>query len=461
MKSRFFKFLSWFLFSALFLFEIQASQAAEVKLPAYEKYSLENGLVVYLVPMKKLPLVNFRLVVPAGSVYDPKTKEGLAGLTATLLKKGTKNKTATQISEEIEFVGGSLSTGTIQDLAYITAEFLSKDTDLGLNMISDILFNPIFPQEEIERERSQVLAGLEQEKDEPTVVANKHFYEFLFGDHPYAHAVEGNSSSVQSLSRKDILDFYQKYYKAKGSVLVVVGDFDSSILKEKINKLFSAWEAGPGYKMKLPRPAKISGWKTMLVEKPDVTQTQIRIGNIGVARDNPDIFAINVTNIILGGGFASRLVDEIRVNRGLTYGVSSRFVPFKDSGIYLISTFTKNKTTRETIDVALAEVKKFREKGVSAEELKGAQNYIKGLFPLRLETPEAIATQITDIEFYGLDPNYVENYYKKIDAVTLDEVKKTAQKYFEYDNLAFLVVTNPKEVKSQLAGMGKLEVTKP
>jgi len=435
--------------------------AAEIKLPPYQKFTLGNDLTLLVMENKKLPLVNFRLVVKAGSVYDPVGKDGLANLTATLIRKGTKTKSFEQISEEIEFVGGTLFSGAALDYAFIAGEFLSKDIDLALNLLSDILLNPVFSQEEFEREKELTLAGLQEEKDDPSTIASEAFYRFLFEKNPYAHPVDGTEPSVKNITREDVVNFYKKYFVPQYSILTLVGDFSSQTVKQKVETALAGWQKSNTNLAKIPAPAKFKGRKLLIVEKPDVTQTQIRIGNISVPRNNPDYFPLVVANAILGGGFSSRLVNEIRVNQGLTYGVSSRFSMFKETGAYVISTFTKNITTRKTIDVALAEVKKFREKGVSQDELQGAKNYLKGLFPLRLETPEALASQITDIEFYNLDSKFVDTYIQKIEAVSLDDIKRVANKYFDYQDVVFVVVTNPKETRKDLEGLGKIEMTKP
>ncbi len=435
--------------------------ASEIKLPPYQKSSLGNDLTLLVMENKKLPLVNFRLVIKAGSVYDPVGKEGLANLTATLIRKGTKAKSFEQISEEIEFVGGSLNSGASPDYAFISGEFLSKDVDLALHLLSDILLNSVFSQEEFEREKELTLAGLQEEKDDPSTIATKAFYQFLFEKNPYSHPVDGTETSLKNITREDVVNFYKKYFVPQYSILTLVGDFSSQTVKQKVENALAGWQKSNSNVVKISPPAKFKGRKLLIVEKPDVTQTQIRIGNISVPRNNPDYFPVVVANTILGGGFSSRLVNEIRVNQGLTYGVSSRFNMFKETGAYVISTFTKNKTTRKTIDVALAEVKKFREKGVSSDELAGAKNYLKGLFPSRLQTPEALASQISDIEFYNLDSKYVDTYMQKIDAVTLDDIKRVANKYFDYQDVVFVVVTNPKETKKDLEGLGKIEMTKP
>jgi len=435
--------------------------ASEIKLPPYQKFSLGTGLTLLVMENKKLPLVNFRLILKAGSVYDPPGKEGLASLTAALIRKGTKTKSFEQISEQIEFVGGSLNSGASADYAFISGEFLSKDIDLALNLLSDILLNPAFSQQEFEREKGLTLAGLQQEKDDPSTIATKAFYQFLFENNPYSHPVDGTEASVKKITRADVLAFYKNYFSPQNSILTLVGDFSTPTVKQKIEKTLAGWQKSNTNLAKLPAPTKFKGRKLLIVEKPDVTQTQIRIGNVSVPRNNPDYFPLIVANTILGGGFTSRLMNELRVNQGLTYGVSSRFNMFKETGAYLISTFTKNQTTRKIIDLALAEVKKFREKGVTQKELQGAKNYLKGLFPLRLETPEALASQISDIEFYNLDPKFVDTYIQKIGAVTLDDIKRVTNKYFDYEDVVLVVVTNPKETQKDLEGLGKIEMTKP
>ena len=214
---------------------------------------------------------------------------------------------------------------------------------------------------------------------------------------------------------------------------------------EKVKQVFSGWQKGTPRTAPPSIPTQLKGRKVVVVSKPDVTQTQIRIGNVGIDVKNPDWFAVQVANSILGNGFTSRLVEEIRVKRSLSYGARSAFPAYERGGMYLISTFTKNPTTRETIDVALEEVRKYREKGATKEELLKAQNYLAGDFARDLQAPENLASNLSEMIFYGFPNDHLETYVQRLKSVTLDDIKRVVQRYFLLDDIIIMVVTNPKE----------------
>ena len=432
--------------------------AQKIEVPPYKKETLENGLTVLLMEYHKLPLIEVRLTVKGGASYDPKGSEGLASLTAGLLRKGTATKSATQISDAIDFIGGSLNASAGADYFTITSEVLKKDLEKGFELFADVVLHPAFAQDELERERSQRIATIAQSKENPSSIASICFNKTVYGAHPYGNSTIGTSESLKKITRADVQTFYKELFLPNASILTIVGDFDTGPMLDRIKNAFGNWERGTPRSMAFEKPAMHKGRKMVIVNKSDVTQTQIRIGNIGVNRKNPDFFAITVANSILGNGFTSRLTEEIRVKRSLTYGVSSQFPANLETGMYLISTFTKNQTTREVIDIALAEVKKFRDEGATAEELSKAQNYLAGGFARSLQAPEALAAQISDMEFFNQASDYLTTYIQKLKAVTLDDVKRVAQKYFLYDDLVMLVVTPAKDVQPKLESLGKVEV---
>jgi len=431
--------------------------AQKIKIPPYKKEVLDNGLTVLLMEYHKLPLIELRMTTKGGTSYDPEGYDGLASLTAGLLRKGTTTRTATQISEEIDFIGGTLSASAGPDYFAVASEMLKKDFDKGFALFSDIILHPAFAQEEIERERSQMLAAIERYKENPGMVTSIYFNKVVYGSHPYGRQSFGTVASLKKITRDDIEKFYKETFLANTSILAVVGDFDAKEMLAKVKSIFSGWVKKTPKAVKIEKPVAFKGRKVFILNKSDATQTQVRIGNIGVERKNPDYFAITVANTILGGGFTSRLTEEIRVRRSLTYGVSSSFSSNLEGGTYLISTFTKNPTTREIIDVALNEIKKFRDGGATQQELLKAQNYIAGGFSRSLQAPEALAAQISDVEFYQFPGDYLETYIQKVKAVTLDDVKRVANKYFPYDDIIAVVLTPAKETRASLESLGKVE----
>jgi zinc protease len=436
--------------------------AAPLQLPAHSRTTLKNGLVVYVMPTRRLPLVDFRLLVRAGSVNDPAGKEGLAGLTTDLLTQGAGARSAQQIAEEIAFVGGSLEADAGVEQVVATCEVLKKDFGVGLELLHDVAVNPTFEPAEFARKKDEALGNIASQKDDPGTVANQALGPFLLGDSPLSHPTIGWEKSVEALTREDVTGFHARYFRPDNAVLAVVGDVEPQAVLAAIEKAFADWKTGgekPGDAYTAVPEAR--GRSVLIVNKPEVTQTQIRLACMGVPRNHPDYFPITVANTILGAGFTSRLVNEIRVVQGLTYSISSRFGMFRNAGTFRVSTFTKNETIRQTIDETLKVVKTLLDAGPTDEELAKAKRYLTGQFPLGLQAPDALAAQLLDIEFYGLDPRYVETFDERVNAVTMADCRRALKSYFCVDDLRILVVSNPEVAKKALEGLGPVEVQEP
>ncbi len=432
--------------------------AQKIQLPATARHTLENGLTVILMEYRKVPVVDFRLIVRGGSVLDPPELEGVASIATSLMREGTETRSSTDIANAIDFIGGSLSVAAGADYCAANSEVLKKDVTTGLDLFTDVILHPSFPEEEIERERKQRLANLEALKEDPSSVASITFSKNVYGSHPYGRQSVGTRSSLDDVTRKDLVDFYRKIFVPNNAVLVVVGDFVSSEMLAKITAAFGGWKKGEKPEIAVTPPVRLQGRKVVLVNKSDATQTQMVFGNIGIDIKNPDYFAIQVANTIFGGGFTSRLVDELRVKRSLTYGAYSGFSSSLWGGSYSIATFTKNTTIDETINVVLDELKKFRAKGATAEELKKGQNYIAGTFSRSLQSPEALAARLTDIELYGFPKDHLETYIQRLKAVTLDDVQRVAQKYFLLDDILIVLVTPSEETSPKVQKYGPVTV---
>jgi zinc protease len=434
--------------------------AQEIKLPSIQKTTLDNGLKVIVIEQHELPIVAFRLVLKSGSTYDPAGKAGLADLTAGLLRKGTKTRNATQIAEEIDFVGGSLGAGADRDATFASCRVLSKYFDTGLGLLADIILNPTFQEDEIERLRKQTLAAIKQQKDDPGNVAEEKFREFVFGDYPYGQPQEGTEESIITLTRDDIVNFHRKYYVPNNAVLAVVGDVKYADVIKKVKAKFSQWSGTPIAPPSIVEPPSITGHQILLVDKPDLTQTYIKVGHFGIDRKSPDYFPVRVMNYILGGGgFASRLMDEVRAKRGLTYGVYSNFDSYKLKGAFEITTFTQNDSTAPAVLAIIDEIKKMRAQEVTDKELSETKSFYSGYFPLQFETPEQIATQILNVEIYDLGEDYIPNFVKNINAVTKEDILRVAQKYLDPDNIKLVVVSKADAVKPALESIGTVEET--
>jgi zinc protease len=437
----------------------RASGAAPVQLPPVTRVKLKNGLVVLIMPMHRLPLVDLRLVSRAGSIHDPAGREGCAGLTADLLTQGAGSRDAKALAEDIAFVGGSLDASAGAEQMVVTCEVLRKDLATGLELFHDVIALPTFPAEEFARKKEEALGGIASDRDDPSSVADRSMLPFMMGAHPLGHPVSGWEKSVQAITRDDVVAFHHRYLTPENSLLAVVGDVDPQAIAADLEKRFADWQSGGGSVVAATDPIpQFSGRHVRIVRKPEVTQAQIRLSAIGVARNHPDYFPITVANLVLGGGFTSRLVNSIRVEQGLTYSIGSGFRMYRDGGTFVISTFTRNETLRRTIDEVLKSVGALIEQGPSEEELAKAKRYITGQYPLGLQAPDALARQLLDIEFFGLDPRYIETFDEKVNAVSMTDARRALKSYFNIKDLKILVVANPDSASKALAGLGTLDV---
>ena len=423
------------------------AQEGTLKLPPFKKVKLQNGLTVLLMEQKEVPLVSFSLIVKSGAVADPAGKEGLAALTAGLLRKGTKTRTADQLSGELDFIGGTLFMNAIPDYTMGGAEFVKKDIAKGLDLFADVLLNPTFPQDEVTKLQRQRIDEVKADKDQAGGVIGLYYNSFLFGKHPYGRPADGDERSLAAITRADVERFYQTFYTPSNSILVAVGDFDTAEMERMLTAKFGAWPAKAAPAATLAEPAPAQGRRLLLIDKPDSTQTYYQIGNVGVPRTHPDRVLIGIINTLFGGRFTSMLNTELRIKTGLTYGARSSFDQRKVRGPFAISTYTKNETTERAIDMTLDILKRLHEKGITEEELKSAKSYIKGQYPPRIETSDQLASLIAQLEFYGLDESEVNAYYAKIDAMTLADARRIIKEHFPLDNLVFVVIGKASEIE--------------
>jgi zinc protease len=436
----------------------RTAAAAPVQLPPYTRTHLKNGLTVYVMPSHRLPLVELRLMARTGAVDDPAGKEGLASLMADLLTQGAGRRDARAIAGDIAFVGGSLEAAAGDEETSVACEVLTKDLATGLELFHDVIVLPAFPAEEFARKQEEALGGIAAERDDPAAIADDAIRAFTLGGHPLAHPVIGREASVESLTRDDVAAFHRAHVTPDNAALAVVGDVDAPAVLAQLERVFADWKPAGG-----PHPASygpIAPRKraVRIVDKHGVTQTQIRLLGLGVPRDHPDYFPIAVANTILGGGFTSRLVDHIRVDLGLTYGISSRFAMYRQAGTFGIRTFTKNESVRRAIDETLKVVDSLVTNGPGEEELAKAKRYLTGQFPLGLQAPDDLAEQLLDIDFFGLDPHFVETFSERVDGVTMADCRRALKSYFGTSDLRIVVVSDPGVMRPALEGLGPIDV---
>ncbi|HMD39812.1 MAG TPA: pitrilysin family protein [Candidatus Acidoferrum sp.] len=414
--------------------------AQSLHMPPHQKFVLKNGLTVLLMEKRGVPLIDMFAMVKTGSAADPAGQEGLASVTAALLRKGTKTRTAQQFAAELDYIGGAFDADAGAEFTGISAEFLTKDLARALDLFSDALLHPAFPQSETDKVLAQSLDGIKAAKDEPRSVLGFYYQGYLYGTHPYGRPSDGDELSLQRIQREAIAKFYEANYAPGNAVVGIAGEFDAAELRKKLEETFGAWPARAVTSTVIPAAAPVKGKRLLLIDKPDATQTYFAIGNIGTAVSDPDRVAIRVVNTIFGGRFTSELNEALRVESGYTYGVSSRFDSRKVPGPFGMFSFTKNETTTPAIDLALQVLQKLHKDGVNPEQLASAKSYIKGQFPPSIETSAQLARRIVTDEFYGLNDDEVNQLEARVDAVTPEMARQVIAKHFPLDNLVFVLI---------------------
>jgi len=431
----------------ILLFTVHCSLFTSAYALDANKKMLPNGLTVLHAEKHNLPIVMITLIVKAGPLDELKEKAGLANLTAELLDEGTKNRKSAEISEEIEFIGAGLGASAGSDYTTVTLSVLKKDIEKGFEIFSDIILNPVFPQEELERKRELIKGSLKQREEDPSFLAERSFKKEAFGEHPYGRLVEGSAETLSEITREDLLRFHSKYFIPNNAILSVVGDLTPAELNSLIKKYLDSWKMAELPERKIHPMSEEKTKKVVKIDR-DVTQASIIIGHLGISRNNPDYYAVSVMNYILGsGGFASRLMQKIRDEMGLAYDVSSFFAPNKEKGLFQIEVQTKNESANTAIEEILKQIEKIRKEKVSGEELSGAKAYLTGSFPRRLDTSRKIADFLATAEFYNLGLDYAEKYPSYIEAVTKEDVLRAAGKYLDAENFALIVVANQKKAE--------------
>jgi zinc protease len=431
---------------ALALFFVWFHEKELYAMPVIQRTVLPNGLVILHAEDHSLPFVTMRLLVAAGSRRDPSGQEGLASLTADSLLFGTSGHSADAINQEIDFMGASLGASSGRDYSTVSLRTLSKDLDSAAGIFMEVLTSPTFPDEEIKREVEKTLAAIRVEEDQPGSVAEKAFRKALFGTSPYGHPVIGTKESLPGITREAILRFYRTYYHPNNYILVVVGDISPEKLKSQVISRFEKMEAAQ-LPVETLKSVFAEGPETIKINR-ELTQANIIIGSAGISRENPDFYAVSLMNYILGGGgFASRLLEEIRNRRGLAYSVDSFFDAGKYPGSFQIVLQTKNASAAEAISLALQQIELIQKEPVSDRELEGAKKYLTGSFPLRLDTQSKLSDFLLQVEYYGLGLDYPEKYPSLIKSVTKDDVLRVAKKYLHPKSSIQVVVADLKETK--------------
>jgi zinc protease len=432
-------------------------QARDVEFPPYQMRTLANGLRVVVVSHHEQPAVSLRMIVGAGSAQDPAAKAGLATLMASLLDQGAGNRSAEQIADTIDYVGGALGTGAGTDLSFVNVLVLKDSFDLALELLSDVVRAPTFAAAEVERQRQQVLSALQVSSQDPEYLAGVVIDRLLYGFHPYGVPSGGTAESVGALTREDIVKFHAQWFVPNNAILAIVGDLSPEEAFAGAEKTFGGWERQPLPVLSFPEPPEPTR-RVVLIDRPGAVQTEIRVGNLAIERKHRDYDAFDLAVRVLGGEGANRLQRVLRSERSLTYGASADLQSLKQAGGIVADTDTRSDATGEALRVVVDEFWRLQRDPVNEMELEDAKAYVTGNFPLTIETPDAIAMQVLNVLFYDLDVKTLRTFRQRVNAISVDDIQRVARAFLKPTRLSIVLVGDAKTVLPQLRGAGFPEV---
>ncbi|MBK9171337.1 MAG: insulinase family protein [Bryobacterales bacterium] len=432
-----------------------APMALAVTLPPFEKETLPNGVTVCLMPRRDTPLIAVQVTLRGGSEADPAGQAGLSALTAELLRRGSGSRTADEFAEALDYLGAAYSAGTQPQAIVLRLEFLSKDAEAALGLLADAVARPAFAEEEVRKAVEQAADEVRSLKDQPGQAAQLYFRSLFYGpEHPYGRPPRGDEISLAKVSRADVVAHHKKLYTGRNLIVTAAGDFDSGAFRTLLRKTFGGLPAGEAYRWREAPPIPAAKEPTLwLIDKPDATQTYFLIGQPGLARTSPDRVPAQLVNALFGGRFTSLLNDALRVDSGLTYGARSVLDLNRLPGAISMYTFTRTDATKQAVDLALDVLGKLRKNGVNEEQLASTKAYIKGSYPTeRLETADQLAGLLAEMELYGLGRDEVDDFFARVDAVTVEDANRIVRKYYSSDALQFLLLGNASAIRESVAG---------
>ena len=434
---------SWTGWAMTVVFALAASPA--VALPSIQTWTTPAGARVYFVENHDLPIVDVSVDFPAGSSFDRRDKSGAAALTQYMLRFGAEGLNEDQISNRIADVGAQLSGRFDLDRAGMGVRTLAsaREREAAMEVLAQVLQSPSFPREAVEREKIRVVAGLKEADTKPETIAAKAFYATVYGEHPYAMPSSGTPETVSGITREDLLQFYRAHYNAHRAVVAIMGDVTREEADAIARRLTDSLPKAPADGAPLPDVTPLTKASENRITHP-ATQSHILMGAPGMRRDDPDYFALFVGNYVLGGGgFVSRFTEEVRSKRGLAYSVYSTFNPLRFEGPFQIGLQTKKEQSGEALGVVRVTLKEFIANGPTEQELRAAKQNIVGSFPLRVDSNKKIHEYLALIGYYNLPLDYLNEFPKNVQRVTVEDVKRAFGKRVNPDALVTVVVGAP------------------
>ncbi len=434
-----------------------ASPLGRIAFPPSAKQTILGGATkIRVVENRKTPIVTLNLVFRAGAALDG-ALPGLADFTTNLLTKGTARRSATEIAEEADFVGSSLNAFSGVDASFIGFGTLTKNLPVMLDLMSDVLLHPSFPDEEVERWRELQTADLLQAKSDANYLASTRTAREVYGVHPYGAAV--TEESLRGITAAHCREYYNKYIVPGNAFIIAAGDVDAAGITAQLEQALAAWERRGSAISPLQETAKTSVRKVCIVERRGAVQSSIRIAQPGIARNNKDYIALDALNTLFGGYFSSRLNANLREGHGYTYGARSRFDSRRAGGMFAISCDVRTEVTAQAIEEIFKELHRIIAEPVGDEELAMMKNFVTGRYPLTIETPQQIASMLHNIELHGLPEDYFATYAARVEALHAEDLLAAAQTYLHPDSMTIVAAGDAKELTGALKHFGAVSVT--
>jgi zinc protease len=435
---------------------VLGQDAPGVRVPPHERVVLDNGLTLIIMPRRDVPLIAFSVVLRGGGLGDPNGKPGVASLVAGLLEKGADERNAYQFADAVEGVGGSFSASAGSEAISAHGQFLARDRDLMLELLADALLRPRFEPAEFEKLRARQIELIKAAKDsDPSELIGIYGRAALFGAHPYGRPTIGSESSLAAIVHGDILEYARGHFGADRSALVLTGDIDATWARRAVERAFGSWTKARQPLPRVPVPERRSDRRVLLVDSPGSVQSYFWLGNVGVEKRFPQRAALDLVNTLYGGRFTSVLNTELRIKSGLSYGARSGFSRGSVPGEFAIRSFTQTENTAKALDLTLSTLGQLHQKGVGADMLDSARAYVLGQYPLSLETAAHWAAAMSELELYGLGPDYIEQYGPALRSVSREDASAVIARAFPTpDRLAIVLVGDAEKIRRDVARYG-------
>jgi zinc protease len=418
--------------------------------------TLANGMQVVLAEARTFPKISAQLFFRSGNASVAHTTPGLAEMTASVARTGTATRPLRRIEEDLRRMGADLAAVAGADSSAIGISGVAEFSEGLLELLADLARNASFPEEEFERERRQRIEGLRIQRTTPDFLATERLRRVLFGKHPYA-IVAPKEDQVAAYRRNQLEEFYRQNYAPANALLILVGDFSSEPMLGQVEKIFGGWKAPAPASKKSPVPPRHSGRQVYLVHLPGSVQTQVLVGNLAITRSDPDWYRLVLANSIYGGAFHSRLVMNIREQKGYTYSPRSGINALREFGYFTVHAAVRNEVTAATLTEIFYEMDRMRSLPVTGEELESARSYLSGVFSLGVATQEGALSQLSTVYLDRLPEDYLETYRARIHALTADDVLAAARRHFDSANEQIVLVGDRAQIAAQAALFGPVE----